>query len=265
MSEDKKSLIKTIAYGASTIFKCVMVTVIIVGMNALIIGLVVVQYPEDIMSYVVLSFILLVDGLLLFPWLVAFRKIKYKPKTISTHLVFWLSMVLYCCLVGVACLTSALFMDLSATGKVVVPLFLCIFGGIGLVDLGVLIYQIIAYVQIKLCLKYGEETTAEFVGAGKTVDVHYGKERGGTTITGVSVIFKFTDYYGKEAEVASRRVFSWDEVDILKKAGTFKIKYDNRTAVILETFEPKDEERETPEPQADAERSEALSESKVEE
>ncbi|MDE5593695.1 MAG: hypothetical protein K2I75_07170 [Clostridiales bacterium] len=264
MSEDRKSLIKTIAYNASVIFKCVMVTVIIVGMNALIIGLVVVQYPEDIMSYVVLSFILLVDGLLSFPWLASRFKTKYKPKTISKHLVFWLSMVLYCCLFAAACLTNALFMDLTADGKVVVPLFLCIFGGMGLADLGVLIYQIIGYVQIKLCLKYGEETTAEFVAAGKTVDVHYGKERRGTTVTGVSVIFKYVDSYGEQTEAASRRVFSWDEVDILEKMGTFKIKFDHRTAVILETFEPQDEEQRPSEPQTDDGQAEALSENKGE-
>lgn len=265
MSEDKESLIKRIAYSASTIFKCVMVTVIVVGMNALIIGLVVVQNPEDIMSYVALSFILLVDGLLLFPFIAASLKTKYKPKTISKHLVFWLSMVLYCCLVAVACMISALFMDLTRDGKVVVPLFLCIFGAMCLADLGVLIYQIIGYIQIKLCLKYGEETTAEFVGAGKTVDVHYGNERRGTTVTGVSVIFKYIDSYGEETEAASRRVFSWDEVDVLEKMGTFKIKFDHRTAVILETFEPKDEEQEPSEPQADDEQAETLSANKGEE
>lgn len=246
------------------IFRAIFIFLVCGLMNALIIGLVVVQYPEDIMSYVALSFILLVDGLLLFPWIAAFRKIKYKPKTISKHLVFWLSMVLYCCLFAVACLTSALFMDLTAEGKIVVPLFLCIFGGMGLADLSVLIYQIIGYIQIKQCLKYGEETTAEFVGAGKTVNVHYGKERRGTTVTGVSVIFKYIDSYGEETEAASRRVFSWDEVDILEKAGTFKIKFNHRTAVILETFEPKDEEQEGPEPQADGQ-SEPSSDEKGEE
>lgn len=260
MSEGKESLIKKIAYNASLIFKCVMVTVIIVGMNALIIGLVVVQYPEDIMSYVALSFILLVDGLFLFPWITALRKIKYKPKTISTHLVFWLSMVLYCCLFATVCM-----IDILLSGGIAVAIvFLCIFGGIGLADLGVLIYQLIGYIQIKLCLKYGEETTAEFVGAGKTVDVHYGKERRGTTVTGVSVIFKYHDSYGEQTEAASRRVFSWDEVDILEKMGTFKIKFDHRTAVILETFEPKEEEQEPPESQADGEQAETLSESKAE-
>lgn len=72
----------------------------------------------------------------------------------------------------------------------------------------------------------------------------------GTTIACVSVFFKYTDSEGSEIQAASRRVFTWDEVDKLEKMGTFKIMYDYRTAVILETFEPeeKDEDRESPEP-----------------
>lgn len=251
-------LIKAILSATFIILICALFT-------AIIIGLVVVQYPDDPMSYVALSFILLVDGIVLFCFIAPFRKVKYKPKTISKHLVFWLSVVLYVAAAGATMLLSAFFSTSSTQAKVLVMVFCCIFGGLGLAALCVLIYELIGYVQIVQCLKYGEQTTAEFVGAGKSIDVRYGSERRGTTVTGVSVIFKFTDYDGRERESASRRVFSWDEVDTLRKMGTFKIMYDYRIAVILETFEPeeKDEEQETSEP-VDEEQN-TLSENKGEE
>lgn len=251
-------LIKAILSAIFVISLCVLFT-------ALIIGLVVVQNPTDPMSYVVLSFILLVDGIVLFFLIAPFREIKYKPKTISKHLVFWLSMVLYVGAAGATMLISAFFSTSSTQAKVLVMVFGCIFGGLGLAALCVLIYEIIGYIQIKQCLKYGEETTAEYVEAGKSMNAHYGSERRGTTIACVSVIFKYTDSEGAERQAASRRVFTWDEVDKLEKMGTFKIMYDYRTAVILETFEPeeKDEDQETSEPKE--EEQDTLSENKGEE
>ena len=62
----------------------------------------------------------------------------------------------------------------------------------------------------------------------------------------------------------SKCVYLDEEIDMLKKMGTFKIKYNHRTAVIAETLEPKDEEQETLEPQ-DEEQAEALSENRGEE
>lgn len=261
MLKDKISSISNILHIAFLIFICVLMVAVIGGMNVLIVWLVVVPRPEDIMSYVALSVILFFDFVLLYFFIAPLQKIKYKPKTISKHLVFLLSVVLFFCAVATVCM-----IDILLSGGVAVAIvFLVIFGGMGLADLGVLIYQIIGYVQIKLCLKYGEETTAEYVDAGKSFNMRYGGKRGGggATVTGVSVIFKYRDSYGEQTEAASRRVFSWDEVDILEKMGTFKIKFDHRTAVISETFEPKGEEQNPPEPQAD-EQAEALSENKGE-
>ncbi len=261
MLKDKISSITNILHVAYLIFICVIMAVVIGGMNVLIVWLVVVPRPEDIMSYVALSVILFFDFVLLYFLIAPLQKRKYKPKTISKHLVFWLSVVLFFCAVATVCM-----IDILLSGGVDIGIvFLCIFGSMGLADLGVLIYQIIGYVQIKLCLKYGQETTAEYVDAGKTFNMRYGGRRGGggTTFEGVSVIFKYTDSYGEQTEAASRRVFSWDEVDILEKMGTFKIKFDHRTAVILETFEPKDEEQEPSEPQTDGQ-AEALPENEGE-
>lgn len=251
-------LIKALLSAIFVVSLCVLFT-------AIIIGVVVVQQPENPMSYVALSFILLVDGIVLFCFIAPFRKVKYKPKTISKHLVFWLSMVLYLGAAGATMLLSAFFSTSSTQFKTIAMVFCCIFGGLGLAALGVLIYEVIGYIQIKQCLKYGEETTAEYVEAGKSFNVHYGKERHGTTIACASVIFKFTDYDGREREAKSKCVFTWDEMDTLEKMGTFKIKYDYRTAVILETFEPeeKEEEKETPEPKE--EEQDTVSENKGEE
>lgn len=262
MLKDKISSITNILHVAFLIFICVLMLVVIGGMNVLIVWLVVVPHPEDIMSYVALSVILFFDVVILYFLITAFAKTKYNIKTISKHLVFWLSVVLYFCAVATVCMIDVLL----SGGVAVAIVFLCIFGGMGLADLGVLIYQIIGYIQIKLCLKYGEETTAEYVEAGKTFNMRYGGKRGGggATVEGVSVIFKYHDSYGEQTEAASRRVFSWDEVDILEKMGTFKIKFDHRTAVILETFEPTDEEQEPSEPQADGQ-AETLSDDKGEE
>ncbi|MDE6029511.1 MAG: hypothetical protein K2F90_04240 [Clostridiales bacterium] len=263
MFKDKISSITNILHVAFLIFICVIMIAVIGGINVLIVWLVVVPNPKDIMSYVALSVILFFDFVLLYFWITLSQKRKYKIKTISKHLVFWLSVVLFFCAVATVCMIDVLL----SGGVAVAIVFLCIFGGMGLADLGVLIYQMIGYAQIKLCLKYGAETTAEYVEIGKTFTMRYGGKRGGggTTFEGVSVIFKYVDSYGEETEAASRRVYSWDEVDILEKMGTFKIKFDHRTAVILETFEPNDEEHEPTEPQADEGQAESLSENATEE
>ena len=95
-------LIKALLSAIFVVSLCVLFT-------AIIIGVVVVQQPENPMSYVALSFILLVDGIVLFCFIAPFRKVKYKPKTISKHLVFWLSMVLYLGAAGATMLLSAFF------------------------------------------------------------------------------------------------------------------------------------------------------------
>ncbi len=242
MREDTVSLIKDIIGAVFKLLVCVIFTAIIVWT--------VVEKPKDLIAYVSLSLMLFFDGIIISTIIPPPKKKKYKHRTVSRHLVFWLSAVFYCCALAVTVLTYSLFMGITQGGIIAVSVFLCIFGGLGLADLGVLVYQIIGYVRIKLCLKYGVETTAEFVGEGSQFLATSGhpRSRHFSAISGGSVIFKFKDFYGREVQEESKCVYLDEEIEMLEKMGTFKIKYDDRTAVIDEMFEPKDEEQETLDP-----------------
>lgn len=199
--------------------------------TALIIGLAVIPHPTEWISYLLLSMILVVDGMVIYI-ILPYRQKKDKPKTVSIQLVCWLSGVSYCCVFAAICL---LFDAYFTTKAVIALVFGCIFGFIGLSAIIGLIYQFVIYLNIGCCLKYGKETVAEFVSFGKSARFEYGdiKRNNYSSITRFSVCFEFRK--GKKKVTAeSRRVFSYDEVRTLQAMHTFKIKYNKHTAVINE-------------------------------
>lgn len=214
------------------ILDIIIFTLVCIITTAIMIFAVVVQYPEEFTSYLALSFALVLDGFLLF-MLIPSRPRK-KPKTVSKPLVFWLSVVLYCCFFATGFLADAYI----NSAKAVTLVFGCIFTAIGLASVVWLIYLFVGYLKIKRCLKHGKETTAEFVEAGKDITFEYGKPQTNShfTLTRYAVVFKYLAD-GQEKTATSKRVFSKDEIEQLQTMQTFKIKYIKSTAVIDEIFE----------------------------
>lgn len=223
-------------------------TVVCLIFTSLVVGLVVVRAPKDPVSYVALSFALLLDAILIRTMLPTKTTRKYKPKTIPKHLVFWLGIVLYCCAVAVALLINAYFQTEKHAAKVVVLVFSCLFAGMGATALGALLFEFVGYLQIRSCLKHGTVTTAEFAGRGKKLRAtqELTKTREAVVFTGYAVFFRYTDGEGTLKTAKSKCVFSYDETERLEKAGTFSIRYNARRAVVAETFAPQDEEALSP-------------------
>lgn len=218
------------------IFKKIFVTLIAALFTALIIALVVVPNPTWWLSYLFLSFILIVDALVLIcvlpVGLLSFIFVKEKPKTVSVSLVLWLALVAYCGAFASACLTDAYI----SSGAVVALVFDCIFAAFAAAAVAALIRQFAVYCSLKLCLKYGKEATAEFVSFGKSITFEYGKSQstGFFSVTRYSVHFKYSTG-DNEITAKSRRVFTYKQVEKLRTMHTFRIKYNKRTAVINET------------------------------
>ena len=196
--------------------------------TTIMIGLVVVPNPTQFTSYAALSFALVLDAIPITCIIFEFVNFKEKPKTVSPYLSFWLAAVLYCCLLAVSFLTDGYIKSQS----VLVLVFDCIFGAMGLAAFIGLAYQIIACLRIKYCLKFGKDATAEFVSVGK--DLMFGGGRPGRhTSVRYSVNFKYC-VDSKEMTAKSKRVFSREETQALQAMETFNIKYTRRTAVINE-------------------------------
>ncbi len=212
-------------------------------MTTLILALVVIPSPKEFTSYLALSFALVVDAFPLSLIILTFKRFKVKPKTISLYWVFWLSIVLYCCLMAVGLLTNGYIKAEQSDAKAIVLAFDCIFAAFGLAAFVVLTYQIITYIIMKRCLKYGKEATAEFVSDGKGIAFGGGRV-GGNTVFRMSVKFSYVAE-GQKKTAESRRVYSKEEVNTLRSMGTFNIKYTERTAVINEIF--KNDNAEQPE------------------
>lgn len=227
-----------------SILNAVFCALVCVFATGLIIVLVVVESPYDPISYVALSFMLFLDGLIMFLVLPKRPKRKFKPKTVSTSLVSWLCIVAYCCIVGLAFLINACILAEALAAKIVTVIFSCIFGGIFSATSIAVLCQFADFLRIKRCLKRGIETTATFVSNGKFFKSEYIRPNGRVlaSIAGCSIVFEYTDATGTKKTAKSKCVFSRDEAEQLEKAGTFKIKYNDRTTVIAETFEPKEQE-----------------------
>lgn len=218
------------------IFKIIIISLVCVLFTAIIIGVVVIQYPAEFTSYLALSFAAVVDGICLYA-IIPFR-VRKGPNTVSKELVFWLLILLYCCFLASGFLTDAYI----STAKVIILVFDCIFTVMGLAAAGVLLYTLTEYIIIKRCLKYGEETTAEFVRIGKSIMFEYGKPqtRAHRTVFKYGIVFRYPAY-GREITAKSKRVFSRQEVERLQAMNTFGIKFNKRTAVVSEILNVDDE------------------------
>lgn len=212
-----------------SIVEAIIISLVCLLVTAIIILNVVIPNPKDITSYLALSFAAVLDGI----WLcviIPFRP-REKPKTVSKPLVFWLLVVLYCCLLASGFLTDACLSSL----KIFVLVFDCIFAAMGLAAVATLIYMLIEHLIIRYCLKHGEEATAEFICAGKFNTFEYGKPQTKSyhAVFRYSVVFKYA-VNGQEKTATSKRVFSYQEVEQLQSLKTFNIKYNKHLAVISE-------------------------------
>ena len=136
----------------SKIIKTIFIFSFTVVANLIIVFLVVIPSPTEFSSYALLSFILIVDAIMLTVEIMPFIKFKNKPKTISKPLVFWLLIVFYCGFIASGLLTDAYFSAMESV-KTLVLVFACIFGAIALGAAAVLLYQFIAYLRVVFCLK----------------------------------------------------------------------------------------------------------------
>ena len=74
MREETVSLINDILEAVFKVLLCIFLT-------ALIVGVLVVQSPDDLMSYAALSFVLFFDVLIISTIIPQRKRIKYKPRT----------------------------------------------------------------------------------------------------------------------------------------------------------------------------------------